>query len=449
MVVLLVRAAAVVAPWMAEQHCSVIVPILNEAAVLEQRLAAIRRWCTGHELIVVDGGSHDGSWDIAARFADTLICAPRGRARQMNAGASRAEGDWLLFLHCDSIPQFDLMTLIERLSGSDWGFCDARPQPAGGLLHLVGKMMWLRSRLSSVATGDQMLCIRRSRFEQVDGYADISLMEDVELSKRLRETSKPAAMPLRIHTDSRRWQRYGVIKTILLMWRLRFDYWRGKSPASVAKRYQSAPGRAPAVLVQFAREPVPGQVKTRLQPHLSAEQACALHRDLLSHTLTTLSTIKTVPGQLWIDAEPADSQLAELASEQQVELKQQAGNDLGERMAGMFADNLQHYERVVLVGSDAPGIDSDYLKQALDALHDYDLVLGPATDGGYVLIGLRVMAEELFRGIEWGGSSVLEATLVVARKLQLSVHCLEEKADVDRPEDLRHVPDSLGLSVGL
>lgn len=219
---------------------SIIVPTLNEAAGIAAtlaRLAPLRR--RGAEVIVADGGSDDDTAAIAAPLADRVVIAPRGRASQMNAGAAAATGDMLLFLHADTMLPDDADGLVPP--DRPWGRFDIRIEGRHPLLRVVAAMMNLRSRLTGVCTGDQAIFVRRPLFTEIGGYADIPLMEDIALSKTLRRRAWPACLSQRVTTSGRRWEARGVLRTIVLMWRLRFDYWRGVEPRELAVRYGYRP----------------------------------------------------------------------------------------------------------------------------------------------------------------------------------------------------------------
>jgi len=219
---------------------TVVVPTLNEAQCIVgclDALAPLR--ARGHEVIVVDGGSEDGTARLARDRADRVLAAPRGRASQMNAGARIARGEALVFLHADTrLPPDADRLVLEALAGRAWGRFDVRIDGQGALLTLVGAMMSLRSRLTGIATGDQALFVRRSAFDALGGYAPMLLMEDIELSRRLRRAGSPACLRARVLTSARRWQARGVLRTILLMWHLRLSYALGADPARLAERYR-------------------------------------------------------------------------------------------------------------------------------------------------------------------------------------------------------------------
>jgi rSAM/selenodomain-associated transferase 2 len=217
-----------------------VVPVLNEAESIARALNALAPLrARGHEVIVVDGESEDGTADLARPLADRILVAPRGRARQMNAGARGATGDALLFLHADArLPRDADRMVLEALDARLWGRFDVRLDDPRALLALVGAMMNLRSRMTGIATGDQAIFVRREVFEDQGGYADIPLMEDVELSVRLRRLGRPACLRARVLVSARRWQTRGALRTVLLMWRLRLAYFRGVDPERLAERYR-------------------------------------------------------------------------------------------------------------------------------------------------------------------------------------------------------------------
>lgn len=227
---------------------SVIIPCLDEGALVRPALRALQPLRDqGCELLLVDGGSRDGSPQLAVGLVDRLLCSAPGRARQMNAGASLASGEILWFLHLDSrIPADAARLILAGLaqSGRGWGRFDIRLSGDRPSLRLVAAMMNLRSRLSGIATGDQGIFVRRDWFQSLGGYAEIPLMEDVEFSRRCKRRGPPLCVPTPLVTSSRRWERDGVWRTIALMWRLRLAYFLGADPAQLARRYRpcASPG---------------------------------------------------------------------------------------------------------------------------------------------------------------------------------------------------------------
>ena len=215
---------------------SVIVPCLDEAERIGACLAALAPLrAAGHQVIVVDGGSTDGTPAAARGLCDRLLAAPRGRALQMNAGARAADGDALLFLHADTrLPPDAGAAIAAALRDRAWGRFDVVIEGAHPLLKLVAWSMNLRSRLTGIATGDQAIFVRREAFR---GFPEIALMEDIAFSRAMKRSGPPACLASRAATSGRRWERRGVLRTILLMWRLRLLYFLGARPERLARLY--------------------------------------------------------------------------------------------------------------------------------------------------------------------------------------------------------------------
>ena len=221
---------------------SIIVPALNEAGVIEQTLAPLGPWReAGDEVLVVDGGSRDATVAMAAPLADRVLSAPRGRARQMNAGANAARGRLLLFVHADtSLDPACRAALVHACDGEGaaWGRFDVRLSGAARAFRVIEAMINLRSRISGIATGDQAMFVDAGLFRGVGGFPEIPLMEDVALSRLLRDHRRPAALRVRVVTSSRRWEQRGIVRTVMTMWLLRGAYAVGVSPQRLARWYR-------------------------------------------------------------------------------------------------------------------------------------------------------------------------------------------------------------------
>ena len=228
---------------------SIVVPVFNEAATLRAALAPLASLRTaGHELIVVDGGSSDGTQAIAQslvdqQLADQVVLAPRGRAAQMNAGAALARNEILLFLHVDTqLPtNADRMVMGAIDAGARWGRFDVTIVGRSRGLVMVAALMNWRSRLTGIATGDQAVFVRRDVFRAVGGFPAIALMEDVALAHTLKKHSRPACLHATVATSGRRWDKNGLWRTIFLMWRLRAAYALGASPDRLHAIYYGRP----------------------------------------------------------------------------------------------------------------------------------------------------------------------------------------------------------------
>jgi len=225
---------------------SIIVPVLNEAQGISESLAALAPLrARGHELIVVDGGSSDGTAALARGAADRVVSAPRGRASQMNAGAALARGEVLVFLHADTrLPENAGARILQGLaaSGRAWGRFDVRIEGASAFLPVIAFFMNLRSRATGIATGDQAIFVRRDAFERAGRFPSLELMEDIALSRSLKRVSRPLCLADKAVTSGRRWERHGVLRTVFLMGWLRLAFFLGAAPASLARFYDGERG---------------------------------------------------------------------------------------------------------------------------------------------------------------------------------------------------------------
>lgn len=214
--------------------------MLNESPVIAGTLDALRRRAPKAEIIVVDGGSSDASVAIVQTLRVTLISAPRGRARQMNAGAHASHGDALVFVHAD--------TIVPRTFAADIASALSNPAVVGGRFdvklddralpyRIIGAMISLRSRISRTGTGDQALFVRREVFDRLGGFPELELCEDLEFSRRLKRAGRVACLRTRVTTSARRWDRDGLVRTVVRMWMIRAMYLMGVPPARLKRMY--------------------------------------------------------------------------------------------------------------------------------------------------------------------------------------------------------------------
>lgn len=217
---------------------SIVIPVLNDAVALENLLGQLRPLCEDAvELIVVDGGSSDGSAGIARASAARVLAAPANRGAQLNAGCRVARGDWIWMLHADSLIPQGSVRCIRALTEPGWGRFNIAFEPQGPGMRLIATLMNLRAALSGICTGDQGVFVHRRLLAAVGGVPEQPLMEDIELCRRLKTLCRPRCLSLHLVTSSRRWSRHGAIQTVLGMWWLRLRYWWGADPADLAAEY--------------------------------------------------------------------------------------------------------------------------------------------------------------------------------------------------------------------
>jgi rSAM/selenodomain-associated transferase 2/rSAM/selenodomain-associated transferase 1 len=422
----------------------VVVPVLDEGLALAAKLAALRPLRgRGAELVVVDGGSTDESWLVACTQADRVLLAPRGRASQLNAGAQGGSADVLLFLHADTElpPDADRWILQAIEAGAGWGRFDVRIASEAPLLRLVSALMNLRSRWSGIATGDQAMFVRRDWFERAGGFPDMPLMEDIALSAALRRRGRPACIAARAVTSARRWEKHGVVRTILLMWWLRARYFFGADPRALAERYGYArrPAHPPAAVAVMAKAPVAGLAKTRLAPTLGPVRAARLQRRFTRDVLRAAQAASLGPVRLWCAPDATHRFFRALRRAYAIELQPQVEGDLGQRMQAAAERHFSESPQLplLIVGTDCPLLSPGQLHAAAQALARHDCVVIPALDGGYVLLGLRRLLPEVFNGIAWSSPEVLAQTREGLRAAGASWHELPPLWDVDEAPDWR------------
>lgn len=419
-------------------NLSVIIPALNEAETLPRLLTSLRAGELS-EILVVDGDSWDGTQDIAREWGATCLPSARGRAAQLNRGAAAARGDWLWFLHADTVlpPDWErqLRRAMEDPAVVGGGFRSVIDAPGAGYRFLEA-WGWLRMRVQRSFYGDQGIFVRRDLFERLGGFAEIPVCEDAELSKRMWRAGRVVILPGPIRTSARRWQRNGWWRTVAEHTTLAIRH-------ELVRDQRRLPAYAPVTaapsvhLVVVTKAPIPGRVKTRLTPPLSAAEAAQVARALLEDTLSRVGRIPHT--RLVVAVEPPEAVPFMRRIAPGAEVVPQAAGDLGARMSAIVADRFARgASAVILIGSDHPILARAEIDQAVSWLQDGGdhLAIGPAEDGGYYLIGLTRPHPELFSRIPWSGPTVLQETLARARGANLQVLRLSAGRDVDTIEDL-------------
>ncbi len=226
---------------MVQRQFSIIIPVLNEAATIQNSLLTLQSLRDRADIIVVDGGSVDDTVARATPYADKILLAKQGRATQMNHGASAATGDILVFLHADTeLPEHALALIAQGIhKHQPWGRFNIQLAGKHFMFTVIAVFMNWRSRITGIATGDQVLFVTKTAFNAVGGYPEIALMEDIAVSRALKKISPPVCLTVQVKSSARRWEHYGIYRTILLMWSLRLQYWLGVDPELLAKHYRT------------------------------------------------------------------------------------------------------------------------------------------------------------------------------------------------------------------
>ncbi len=425
------------------QPLAVVIPTLNEAARLPRLLEDLDR-LTGlvTEVVVVDGGSGDGTAEIARSQGVTVVETSAGRGEQLLAGAGATRADWLFFVHADCRLTHEaaaaLRDFLAGASPQDFAHFTFKLEGTGPFRRSIEFGQRARERLTGLVYGDQGLIVSRSLYERIGGHPDWGLMEDVGVIDRLRTVGRRVRLPATLPTSARRYAREGRIRAwlrnIILIVRFRM----GASPDRLARWYRPhEEGRNRVAVVVFAKAPVPGQVKTRLAADVGADEATRIYRTIGRETV---DAVRHGPWATRVYVTPPTPQaLAAVEGwlgQDGIDFRTQSPGDLGDRMSAAVRETLQDAACVVVVGTDIPGLDAGTIRQAVQALEDADVVIGPATDGGYYLIGLNESRPELFEGIPWSTSEVLADTTRAAERAHLRVSLLEPKTDVDTLPDV-------------
>jgi len=475
----------------------IVVPTLNEATALPRLLTDLSALPFPYRAVVADGGSTDGTREEARRYGARVVLSAPGRARQMNVGVALLRTPWLLFLHADVRVTREAARALEswlcQAEPRDVGTFRFGLQGDHWFWRFLEFGQALRERVFGLAYGDQGLLVSSERFRAAGGYPEIPLMEDVALLKTLRRSGQwtrihaPLLSSPRRYEEGGRWR--GWLRNTLLISlysvgvppdRLaslypprssvpshphrslspssrspslpgnggypQLPHGRQDSSGSPPPRGTTAPLPAPGtrppqldpharVLMVFAKVPEAGRVKTRLGAEVGHQEAARMYRDMGRKVVDQLrnGAYRTI---LFFDPPNGRAAMERWLGLEGLTFRPQASGDLGSRIAGAFQEVLGHASRAVVVGTDTPGLKRTLVEKAFRCLDTSDMVLGPALDGGYYLLGLNSTAPALFEDIPWSTERVAEVTLDRAQSMGMRVAILPALRDVDTLEDL-------------
>jgi len=227
---------------MSDLSVAVVIPVLNEDKSLLQHINTFKALDNKYHVVFCDSGSIDKTCSVLQQHKLHYCTSAKGRAIQMNTGAVLSKSDIILFMHADTVMTASGIEAVKKVMLDDsvvGGHFDIRLSGEGFVFRVIEWMINLRSRMTGISTGDQCQFVRRSVFEAMGGFPKQALMEDVEFSKRLKRYGKLVSLRDKVVTSSRRWEQYGVVKTIALMWKMRLLYWLGISPETLAQMYRN------------------------------------------------------------------------------------------------------------------------------------------------------------------------------------------------------------------
>lgn len=448
-------------PGSGSAQLGIVIPAIDEAETLPDLLKDLAVLELPTEVLVVDGGSRDGTVQAAREGGAMVLRSRPGRARQMNAGAAFLQTPWLFMLHADSRLDYPALRTIENHIGQDgrdaayFGLAISHPH---FYYRLIEGGQRIRVRRTGLVYGDQGLLLPRNLFFEVGPYPDEPIMEDVILNQRLLEAGRLRPLPATITTSPRRYEEEGRIRGWVRNATLITRFRRGAEPARLASRYQ--PRRSPdphrvsasdseddrgAMVLVFAKAPRPGTVKTRLACSVGDEAATDIYRRMGRMVVDQLAGAR-VDIAVCYTPRSAEEDVRAWLGDAPDRYWPQPDGDLGRKMRDMFDRAFQVVDRVAVIGTDAPSVNAGTIDRALDALDSADVVLGPATDGGYYLLALRAPTPALFADVPWSTDTVLRDTAARATESGARVTYLEVESDIDTSDDLTPELESmLGL----
>ena len=418
---------------------AVVIPALDEAEYLPGLLDDLSRLRIPVEVVVVDGGSTDGTPDFAEAGGARVVSSAPGRAGQMRAGADATVAPWLFFVHADCrISESSLRALEEFIAPDDrshHGHFAFALAGEGRCWRFIEFGVRVREATANLVYGDQGLVVSRQAYREAGGHPPWPIMEDVGVLDRLRKTGTETRLDGPLVTSPRRYEVEGRVRTWLrhglLMALFRLGVW----PERLA-RWRAGSDRVPRrSLIVFVKAPRPGKVKTRLAVDVGADKAARIYRSMGRQIVDAVRGGRYAV-RIHHDPPEAADEVASWLGERGLSFHAQTVGDLGARMANAFEQCFEEADEVCIIGTDAPSVSQDTIDEAFDGLATSDLVIGPAEDGGYYLLALRRPCPALFDDIEWSSLEVLSATLARAHEAGLSVQQLARQTDVDTLADV-------------
>lgn len=419
---------------------SVILPAINEEKGIASCIESVRRAIPGVEIIVADGGSTDATRPEASRMGARVVVSTKGRGIQCNAGAKAARGNILIFLHADTILPDDAYFQLERYFLNPT--CDA----ALFRMKFDHPSRWFTlyswfTHFDSVFTsfGDQCIIVRRTLFEEAGGFPDWVLFEDLEFLRRARRLKKKIRkLPSYVTTSARRFVGNGIVRQQFYNIYFTAQFMFNVPVEDIAKQYDGLRRRRMRnALIIFARYPEPGKVKTRLAATIGNEQAAALYKEWAEKIFFESKQAKNVSHRYLFYADPGDYKKVYAWSDDGFLLQAQNGTELGDRIKAAFRktfDDKMH--KAIIIGTDAPDLTGDMIDNAIRRLDTHDIVIGPADDGGYYLLGMNRYYPDVFEDIPWSTGEVFDATVRKIKRNGLRHYELPVLSDIDTIEDL-------------
>lgn len=416
---------------------SIIIPTFNEEYFLEKNLKLLSSFEEEFEIIISDGGSTDRTLDVAKGKNVKVINSPKGRGTQLNAGAKAANGEFLIFLHADTFLPDNAFDLIKEF------FADSSHKICRFLLgfDFNHKLLDLYSRFSRYDTqltrfGDSAIIIRKTFFDELGGFENRETFEDVEFLKRASHFGRINILNASVTSSSRRFIQNGIIKKQLVNLLIFIGYFLNVNSLTLSRMFNKKLKNRTDSIIIFVRYPRKGQVKTRLAKTTSSEFALNFYKLCAENLIRNIKKVPSVNRCIFYSNKNEKKEVINWLGSKLL-FAPQEGDDLGSRMKNAFEKVFSAgSQKVIIVGTDIPDLSKEIIMKAFEMLDSYDVVIGPAKDGGYYLLGMKKMNAELFEKIEYSTSSVLSETMTKIKELNLYHHLLPELNDIDTEKDL-------------
>ncbi len=417
---------------------SVIIPTLNEEYFIQKNLVRIGKNRNDVEIIVSDGGSTDETARAAKQLGAQIVHSARGRGIQLNKGVSASHGEILFFLHADTSIPDDAFELLDEFFKDEKNLI-CRFALGFDVDHFLLKNYTFFSKFNTIFTrfGDSGIIVRREFYDSLGGFKNYFVFEDVDFFRRARRKAKINLLNSEVKSSARKFVRDGLIKNQLFSLILFAKYFMGTESSKLWQDYFNRNHNSKkSSLIIFARYPTIGKVKTRLAKDTNGDFARSFYKLCAGFLLKTIGRLKSFNKYLfYTEADEKEKVMKWAGSNYFYAL--QSGTDLGERMLNAFELAFSHYaEKVIILGTDVPDLNSAIIKEAEEKLDDVDLVIGPSHDGGYYLLGMKVLHKELFLDIPWSSDLVFQVTMQRAVKLGLNTAALQPLRDIDTKKDL-------------